>query len=277
MSATASNSSYALGYSEAEQSRLIRQAAQLAPLTERFFREAGIGPGHRVLELGSGMGDVAMLVARLVGPSGEVLGIERDANSIKIAQSRIAEAGLRNVSFSQSDISQLQGEKKFDAAVGRFILQYIPDPVAVLKSLAASLRPGGIIAFHEPHWQPYQDYLRPLPLSHACAAVARDIFRASGTNTEMGFSLHNVFQRAGLPPPNMRLEMILGDQPGFTTWICDLLFSLLPKARQHGISLDALGNLETLPQRVHAEVTAANAVVPWIALVAAWSAVPGKD
>ncbi len=277
MNAAASNSSYALGYSEAEQRRLIHQAAQLAPLTERFFRDAGIGPGQRVLELGSGMGDVAMLVARLVGPLGEVHGIERDTNSIKIAQSRVAEAGLRNVSFSQSDISQLQNEKRFDAAVGRFILQYIPDPVAVLKSLAASLRPGGIIAFHEPHWQPYQDYLRSLPLSYACAAAARDIFRASGTNTEMGFSLHSVFQQASLPPPNMRLEMILGDQPGFTTWICDLLFSLLPKARQHGISLDALGNLETLPQRVHAEVTAANAVVPWIALVAAWAAVPGKD
>ncbi len=276
MSATASNSSYALGYSEAEQSRLIRQATQLAPLTERFFREAGIGPGQRVLELGSGMGDVAMLVARLVGPSGEVHGIERDANSIKIAQSRVAEAGLRNVSFSQSDISQLQNEKKFDAAVGRFILQYIPDPVAVLTSLAASLRPGGIIAFHEPHWQPYQDYLRPLPLSYACAAVARDIFRASGANPEIGLSLHNVFQQAGLPAPNMRLEMILGSEPGFTTWICDLLFSLLPKARQHGISLDALGGLETLTQRVHAEVIAANVVVPWIALVAAWSAVPDK-
>jgi len=276
MSATASNSSYALGYSEAEQGRLIRQATQLAPLTERFFRDAGIGPGQRVLELGSGMGDVAMLVARLVGPSGEVLGIERDADSIKIAKSRVAEAGLRNVSFSQSDISQLQKENRFDAAVGRFILQYIPDPVAVLKSLLASLRPGGIIAFHEPHWQPYQDYLRSLPLSYACAAVARDIFKASGANPEMGFSLHSVFQQAGLAAPNMRLEMILGDQPGYTTWICDLLFSLLPKARQHGISLDALGNLETLSQRVHAEITAANVVVPWIALVAAWSVVPDK-
>lgn len=276
MNAASSGSFYALGYTEAERARLIRQADQLAPLTERFLRDAGIGPGQRVLELGSGMGDVAMLVARLVGPSGEVLGIERDADSIKFAQSRIAEAGFRNVTFSQADISRLQSEKLFDAAVGRFIVQYLPDPVSILRSLAASLRPGGIIAFHEPHWQPYQDYLCSLPLSYACAAVARDIFKASGANTEMGLSLHNVFQQAGLPAPNMRIEMILGAQPGFTTWICDLLFSLLPKARQHGISLEPLGNLETLSQRVHAEVTTANAVVPWIALVAAWSAVPDR-
>src|SRR5262249_9840368 len=159
MNAASSSLSYALGYSAAERDRLIRQAAQLAPLTERFFRDAGIGLGQRVLELGSGMGDVAMLVARIVGPSGEVIGVERDAESIQFAQSRATQAGLHNIFFTQSDISQLSTERQFDAAVGRFILQYIPDVAQVLRSLSASVRPGGIIAFHEPHWQPYQDYL----------------------------------------------------------------------------------------------------------------------
>ena len=58
---------YALGYTDFEQDRLIRQAARIAPTTERLFREAGIGPGQRVLDLGSVMGDVSMLVAQLVG------------------------------------------------------------------------------------------------------------------------------------------------------------------------------------------------------------------
>jgi tRNA A58 N-methylase Trm61 len=62
-----STSHYALGSTEAEHERLIRQAAPLAPCTERLFREAGIGPDQRVLEFGSGTGDVAMLVSRLVG------------------------------------------------------------------------------------------------------------------------------------------------------------------------------------------------------------------
>src|SRR5579859_2029757 len=137
MNAPSSSSSYALGYSQSERDRLIRQAAQLAPLTERFFRDAGIGPGHRVLELGSGMGDVAMLVARIVGPSGEVVGVERDADSIQFAQSRLSHAGLSNVIFTRSDISQLSNENKFDAVVGRFILQFLPDVPAVLRTLAA--------------------------------------------------------------------------------------------------------------------------------------------
>jgi cyclopropane fatty-acyl-phospholipid synthase-like methyltransferase len=65
-------SQYALGSTDAERGRLIRQAACLAAHTERLFREAGIGPGQRVLDLGSGVGDVALIAARLVGPSGEV-------------------------------------------------------------------------------------------------------------------------------------------------------------------------------------------------------------
>jgi SAM-dependent methyltransferase len=97
---------YALGSTDAERERLIRQAARFGPFTERLFREAGIGPGQRVLDLSSGVGNVAMLAARLVGPSGEVVGIERDTRSIARAKDRIAEAGVSNVSFIELDVSE---------------------------------------------------------------------------------------------------------------------------------------------------------------------------
>src|ERR1700749_3867241 len=98
---------YPLGHTDAEHERLIRQAACVAPITERFFREAGIGPGQRVLDLGSGVGDVAMLAARLVGPSGEVVAIERDRNAISKASARVIEAGFHNVSFSESNVNEI--------------------------------------------------------------------------------------------------------------------------------------------------------------------------
>src|SRR5215468_6248411 len=137
-----SSTDYALGYTDAEQERLIRQAAIIAPITERLFREAGIGSGHRVLDLGSGMGDVAMLVARLVGPLGEVVGIERDANSIAHARARIDATGLCNVSFIQGDVGEIVSDQLFDAAVGRLILQFLPDPIGVLRSVYRLVRPG---------------------------------------------------------------------------------------------------------------------------------------
>jgi ubiquinone/menaquinone biosynthesis C-methylase UbiE len=61
MTATKALDSYAMGNTDAEHERLIRQGRRLAPITERFFRDAGVGPGQRVLDLGSGVGDVAML------------------------------------------------------------------------------------------------------------------------------------------------------------------------------------------------------------------------
>src|SRR6266446_1665609 len=141
-----SASSYVLGSTDSEHERLIRQAARLAPFTERLFREAGIGPGQRVLDIGSGVGDVAMLGARLVGPSGEVVGIERDPRSLDRARARVAEAGLHNVSFMQSDVSQITASEPFDAAVGRFILMWLPDSASVLRQLSRLVRPGGILA-----------------------------------------------------------------------------------------------------------------------------------
>src|SRR5215470_3874280 len=140
MSSGSSMSQYALGNTDAVHERLIRQAVYLAPGTERLFREAGIGPGHRVLDLGSGVGDVAMLVSRLVGPSGEVVGIERDPRSISRAKARADEAKLHNVSFIQCDVSEVRSSKPFDAAVGRFILEFVPDPVAVLRRLSQLVR-----------------------------------------------------------------------------------------------------------------------------------------
>src|SRR5262245_37248026 len=122
-----SNSDYALGYTNSEHERLIRQATLIAPITERFFCGAGICAGQRVLDLGSGLGDVSMAAARLVGPSGEVVGVERDESSIERARERVRTAGFRNVIFRQADATEISEEGPFDAVVGRFILMYIPD------------------------------------------------------------------------------------------------------------------------------------------------------
>ena len=136
MTTSQATADYALGYTDAEQERLIRQATLIAPHTERLFREAGIGVGHRVLDLGSGMGDVSMLVAGLVGASGEVVGIERDATSIERAQARVAAAGLRNVSFLNTDVNNIVTDRPFDAA-SVVAFMFLPDPTSVLRSFFA--------------------------------------------------------------------------------------------------------------------------------------------
>jgi ubiquinone/menaquinone biosynthesis C-methylase UbiE len=268
------NAEYLLGSSDAEHERLIRQAKRLASGTERFFREAGIGPGQRVLDLGSGVGDVAMLVARLVGPSGEVVAIERDARSINRARTRAAEAGLHNVKFVETDIAHFSTDARFDAAVGRYILQFLPDPVGVLRSLSERVRPGGVIGFQEGSWTPFVALSAHLPLWSAGVSLLHESAVRAGVNIEMGPALHKAFQDAGLPAPHMRLEMELGYDPDFTRWVSDSLRSVRSQIEKLNLPLEKLGDFETLQQRLQEEVASSNTVVPWIALVGAWCRKP---
>lgn len=274
MSSSTPSRPYTLGSTAAEHERLIRQAAILAPYTERFFREAGVGPGQHVLDIGSGVGDVALLAAKIVGPSGEVVGVERDSGTIARARARVAEAGLRNVSFTQSDVSDLPAGKPFDAVIGRFILMFLPDPQAVLHSLARLVRPGGVVAFQEVSWVPFLAMASRLPLWSAGVSLVHEAFRSSGANTEMGFALYQIFQDAGLPSPKMSLEMPLGNDREFTRWVPDVLGSLMPLIDQFHLPKESLGDFGTLRERIHAEVAASGSVVTWMGLVGAFSRKP---
>src|SRR5271170_5692902 len=84
---------YVLGHSDAELERLRLQSALYADATRRVIRESGIAPGMRVLDIGCGPGDVAMLIADAVGPSGKVVAIDREPRAVETARNRALEAG----------------------------------------------------------------------------------------------------------------------------------------------------------------------------------------
>lgn len=143
---------YVLGHAEAELNRLATQAVLIDPITRRFFRAAGIAEGMRVLDVGSGAGHTAMLLAEIVGPSGEVVGVDRAAVAVQTAERRVAAAGLANVSFRHGDPSQMRLDGGFDAVAGRYVLMFVPAAADMLRDLLRHLRPGGRIVFHEPDW-----------------------------------------------------------------------------------------------------------------------------
>jgi predicted RNA methylase len=69
-----------------EDERLVAQSRLFDPITLRLLVEAGLAPGMRVLDLGSGAGNVARLVAELVGPDGAVVGVEQDPAAVELAR-----------------------------------------------------------------------------------------------------------------------------------------------------------------------------------------------
>lgn len=72
-------------------------------MTERLLRDAGIGAGMRVLDLGCGVGDVSFMIARLVGETGRVVGLDSDARALDTARQRASEGELSNTDFALGD------------------------------------------------------------------------------------------------------------------------------------------------------------------------------
>ena len=271
LAAPEASSDYLLGNTDQEREGLIRQAVRLAPVTEAFFREAGIGAGQRVLDVGSGVGDVAMLLARLVGATGAVVGVERDAKSTARATARDTEARLSNITYVEGDIADCAIEGLFDAVVGRFVLQFLPDPARVLRRLSRSLQRGGITAFLECSFAPFVALSAHLPLWSTAVRLAHEVALCHGVRTEMGPELFRTFTDAGMPAPHMRLYMELGYDPDFTRWLADSLRSIRPHLNKFRISADPLGDLDTLQARLQAEVASSRTVVPWLSMVGAYS------
>jgi len=69
----------------------------------------------------------------------------------------------------------------------------------------------------------------------------------------------------------MTLDMPMGRNPDFARYHADVLRSLWPRIQQLGLRADAVGDLDTLAERLQAEVESSNSVAAWLALVGAWT------
>jgi len=268
---------YVLGRSEAETRRLILQHQIYGPITRRFLSAAGIGPGMTVLELGSGAGDVALLLADLVGPRGRVVGVETNAAILETARRRTEAAGWTNVTFMNADVRELALDSAFDAVVGRWILMFLPDPASVLRSLATRVRRGGIVAFHE------SDFTYPpavFPASELSQQVQRWTTPPPGTpgaERQMGTKLLKTYLDAGLPVPELVMEAPIGggpDWPGYE-YVAQTFRSLLPALRTLTGADPGEVDLDTLAARLRDDVVGRQAVQMLPMIFGAWTRMVG--
>jgi ubiquinone/menaquinone biosynthesis C-methylase UbiE len=253
-----------------EQRRLERQAGVFDPLTERVFQAAGLSPGMRVLDLGSGAGDVAMLAARMVGPSGEVVGVERDPAAVAAATMRARQIGLPNVRFVEGDVQTLDGVAgDFDAVVGRLVLMYLPDPIAALVRAARLLRSGGLLCFQEGDMT--YDWAAPMtPLWMQVRAWLLETMQRARVAPRMGLSLYASF-------PELRLECGVGGGRRAAAWgWANTVRGVLPMMERLGVATAADLKPDTLAERLLGDVLAADGIVICPPLIGAWARTPAQ-
>lgn len=267
-------SGYALGHSESEQQRLIAQSELLRSSTTQFLRDAGLAPGMRVLDIGCGTGDVSFLAAELVGSAGKILGIDRSADVLATARRRAADLGLPQVDFLVADVATIELDGLFDAVIGRQVLMYAQDPAAVVRRLAATLVPGGIVAFQEPDDEPRA--WPPAPLHEQCWRWIIAALASSGANPKMGLHLFSTFLEAGLSAPQMRMDGIVGGGeawPGHW-WTAECVRTALIIAQRTGLTTPAPEDLDTLASRLRAEAVASGGIVCPVVICGAWTRTP---
>ena len=273
---SAAHDQYALGRSPQEYARLSRQAEIMKAMTSRLFSEAGIKQGMKVLDLGSGAGDVAMLLAEMVGPSGSVIGLDLDHDAILHARERTVAAQFHNITFVHSDFAHYRPELPLDAIVGRLVLMFQADPATALTPLIKHLVPGGVVAFIEPWFQPPPGPDSTLKTILTCIV---ETLRHSGAHVDLGPQLHRVFQAAGLPLPSMRFEAVMDprDDSPLYQYIADTIERLLPKALEYGIPGSAELDVASIPDRIRAELNMVGYAALVAPVVCAWCKKPEKE
>jgi len=92
---------------------------------------------------------------------------------------------------------------------------------------------------------------------------------------DMELVLYRAFSEVGLPTPNMRVEVPVGDDPNVVGWLHDLFAALIPRIPPEDLVAADIGDLETLASRLEVERIAANAAAASVGLVGAWSRKPG--
>jgi ubiquinone/menaquinone biosynthesis C-methylase UbiE len=263
---------YALGHSSHELDRLAFQASVFAPFTSQLFTQAGIKPGMRVLDVGSGSGDVSFLVADLVGESGHVLGVDRSAAAVQRARARAIRRNHANVTFVVGDPAVMNFDRPFDAIVGRFVLMYQDDPVWSLKRIMRHLRTDGVVVFQELD----SSACRSRPAVSAFDEAARwleEALRGSGARPELGLEMHSLFLNSGLPAPDMRVDAVVSgaaESPVYRL-LAEAIRSLVPTLQRLNIASPAHVQIESLADRIRNEVVTRRAVVVSYGLVGAWA------
>jgi SAM-dependent methyltransferase len=214
----------------------------------------------------------------LVGPTGAVVGIDTNPEILQVARRRVQAVGWENITFIEGDVRTAAVAGPFDAVVGRFILFWVRDPIAVLRACAARLRVGGLLVFQEhdvldPVWY------RAFPTGRAAEAHdawGSHILQQQGVDPAIAYRLYGAYLEAGLPDPQMRYEAPIGGGPDWVGYEAraDHARRLAPFILEAGLATEAELDTETLADRLRAEVVGQRGVLRCMPVVGIWARLP---
>jgi SAM-dependent methyltransferase len=180
-----------------------------ADTTSRLLDGIGVSRGMTCLDVGCGGGDVTVDLARRVGPTGRVVGIDSDSSILDIARGEATEHDIRNVEYLVLDVVELQEADRFDAVYARFLLSHLPNPDLALANMSRALKPRGTLVVEDvqfsahfcfPDCSAFRDYV----------GLYSSVARAKGDDPELGPRLPSLLRQTGLSEIDIRVVQPAG-------------------------------------------------------------------
>jgi ubiquinone/menaquinone biosynthesis C-methylase UbiE len=262
---------YVLGNDPHELERLDRQAASIERPTRLLMQAAGVRPGLRVLDLGTGLGHVARVAGELVGESGAVVGLDESGDALAVARRRAEAAGARNVSFIEGDVRDWQSPEPFDVVVGRLILFHLAEPIEAVRHQLRHRRRGG--TFVAIDFDIGSARAEPaVPLAAEALGWVMRAFEAAGASPRIGARLASILMKADLRDVvtfGVQGYLQPGD-PAAAQLLSGVVRSLCPTIVAHGIATEEQLGLPTLENRIAEALAKADAVLLPPTVAGAW-------
>ncbi len=149
-SGMATDRDYVLGTHDEELARLGLQHRVWRPVVLDCWQRAGITVGKRVLDVGAGPGYAAVDLAEIVGPTGEVVALERSQNFVGAMEETCRARSLTNVKIHELDL--MTGElprRNYDFSWCRWVMSFVNDPALLIRKLGDVVGKGSVAIFHE--------------------------------------------------------------------------------------------------------------------------------
>jgi SAM-dependent methyltransferase len=189
---------YFLGTHDEELARLGLQHRVWREAVLDCWRVAGVGAGWRVLDVGAGPGFAAADLAEIVGPSGEVVAVERSGRFVEAGRAMLAQHGFANARYHEIDLMSdpLPGSG-YDAAWCRWVACFVSSPALLVDKIAAALRPGGLAIFHEYLLYRTFSFAPPQPRQREFAHQVMKGWRATGGEPDIAQPVQRLLEERG--------------------------------------------------------------------------------
>lgn len=188
---------YVISGGQEGKDRLRLLSDVMLPTTSQLLSRIGLGAGMTCLDVGCGGGYVTNLMARLVGPSGKVVGTDTDNEILELASQDANAEGLRNVEFRNADALVCQEENGYDLTYARFVLTHLSEPERCLSAMVKACKPDGWVviedidftgSFCHPPCAAYETYTH----------LYQEVVRRRGGDANIGPRLPGMLRKSGV-------------------------------------------------------------------------------